>query len=292
MSKIRPKYPVYIPSKGRYDECYTADLMIENDMDFRIVIEQQEYDQYAAKYGEDRLLVLPFSNRGSVIPARNWMKQHSIEEGHAKHWQIDDNITTFQRRYRGRKPHVDGNIALRVTEDFCDRYENVPIAGLNYESFVPIWTKFPPFYLNSRVYSCTLVDNSFPYKWRGRYNEDTDMCLQVLTDGHCTILMNAFCVHKLRTMTVKGGNTDELYGGDGRLEMARSLQRRWPHIVKVRRRFKRPQHIVDWTIFDNKLKRKKGIDIPEGINEYGMQLKQVRDEVHSEKLQEFLEDYK
>ena len=111
-----------------------------------------------------------------------------------------------------------------------DRYTNVGIAGLNYTMFVvphPDGGPKAPFQLNCHVYSCTLFLNSLPYKWRGRYNEDTDICLQVLSGGWCTILMNAFMIDKQRTMTMKGGNSDLLYTGDGRLKMARELQRRW-----------------------------------------------------------------
>ena len=67
------------------------------------------------------------------------------------------------------------------------------------------------------VYSCTLVLNSIPHRWRGEYNEDTDICLQVLADGWCTILVNAYLAKKTHTMKTSGGNTDVLYQGDGRL---------------------------------------------------------------------------
>jgi hypothetical protein len=54
-----------------------------------------------------------------------------------------------------------------------------------YPIYIP--SKGPPFYLNRRVYSITLVNNKTPYRWRGRYNEDTDLCLQVLSNDWCTI---------------------------------------------------------------------------------------------------------
>ena len=145
----------------------------------------------------------------------------------------------------------------------------------------------PPFYLNSRVYSCTLVLNRLPHRWRGRYNEDTDLCLQVLADGWCTVLVNAFLTQKARTMTIKGGNTAALYQGDGRLKMARSLERLWPGVVKTSRRFQRPQHVVydAWRRFDTPLRLKPGVDLAQlpPVDDYGLRLAQVA-EIKSESL--------
>ena len=84
--------------------------------------------------------------------------------------------------------------------------------------------RIPPLMINTRIYSCILIKNDVPYRWRGRYNEDTDLSIRILKDGFCTVLFNAFLAGKSATMTMKGGNTDELYKDDGRLKMAQSLQ--------------------------------------------------------------------
>lgn len=298
--KVLPRYPVYIPSKGRADVCLTADCLARDGVPFYLVVEPQEAEAYAAKYGQDRLLILPFSNLGQgSIPARNWIKEHSTKSGFERHWQIDDNIHDFYRLYKGKRMYCEAGVGLAVTEDFVDRYENIAIAGLSYYMF-GYATKGkgrPPFYLNVHVYSCVLTLNSIPHQWRGRYNEDTDMCLQVLSDGWCTVLMNAFLVGKMQTMKVKGGNTEELYQGDGRLRMARELERNWPGVVSVGRRFERPQHDVKskWQGFDTPLKLKPGIDLEalkkEPVNEYGMKITQFQ-EVQSEELKEWVDRYK
>jgi len=131
----------------------------------------------------------------------------------------------------------------------------------------------PPFQLNTRIYSCILINNDIPHRWRGRYNEDTDLSLRVLKDGWYTILFNAFLCAKITTMTMKGGNTDELYQGDGRLKMALSLQKQHPDVVKVTRKWGRWQHQVDYRRFKhNRLIKKEGVEIPEGVDNYGMKL--------------------
>lgn len=274
-----PRYPLYVPSKGRAHEPLTIRFLLKDGVPFRVVCEPEEAAAYEALVGAERLLVLPESNQG-LIYARNWIKAHASADGYDRHWQLDDNISWILRWYRGKRIPCNAGPALRCVEDFADRYENVAIAGLNYEMFAV--GKAPPFRLNHHVYSCTLTLNRIPHTWRLRYNDDTDMCLQVLADGWCTILVNAFLIHKLPTMVVKGGNTDDLYQGDGRLTMARQLERMWPGVVTTERRFGRPQHVVRaaWKRFDTPLKLKPGVELDQlagaGPNEYGFALEAVK----------------
>lgn len=295
MKRRMPRYPIYVPSKGRHERCYTAKFLDADGVPFRLVVEPQEGKAYASRFGEQRVLVLPFRDKGSVIPARNWIKEHSEAEGHERHWQLDDNIFRTRRWFKGKRVPCRSGAVLALTEDFVERYENVAVAGLNYTMFCvgQNSTPMPPFYLNVRVYSCTLTLNSLPYRWRGRYNEDADYCLQVLAGGWCTILMNAFLVEKQGTMKNPGGNTKELYQGDGRLKMARSLERMWPHVVGIHRRFNRPQHLVrdHWKRFDTALIPREGLDA-EGMpvtDEHGMFPRAVR-EVRSDKVRRMLEE--
>jgi hypothetical protein len=303
--KTLPRYPVYIPSKGRSRYCQTAKALDRDGVPFRLVVEPQEFDGYAARFGPDRLISLPWSGdddrrrefcaargieNGGLIAVRNWIKEHSVADGYERHWQIDDNIHCFYRRWQAQRLPCRAGIALRVCEDFVDRYENVAVAGLNYAMFARERMQYPPFFLNVHVYSCTLILNRIPHRWRLRYNDDTDICLQVLADGWCTVLLNAFVAQKIVTMAIKGGNTTDLYQGDGRLKMARELERRWPGVVTTDRRWKRPQHVVkdQWRHFNTPLKPKAGLTLA-GLspNEYGMTLRTVRP-VQSETLRRLI----
>lgn len=295
-NQVLPRYPVYIPSKGRAHACQTARYLATYNVPFYLVVEPPEADAYAKRFGADQLIVLPFHDLGlGSIPARNFIWEHAISTGAERHWSLDDNIQYFYRRYRGKRIHCDPGIALRVCEDFTDRYENIAISGLNYDMFVPDNERVQPLIINCRVYSCNLTLNSLPFRWRGRYNEDTDLCLQVLSAGWCTVLLNTFMVKKIQTMKVKGGNSDQLYQGDGRLKMARSLERVWPGVVETKRRFHRPQHVVkdSWKRFDTPLRLKPGIDLAQlsKVNEYGMSLTQVADEIKSPRMQGLLKDW-
>lgn len=275
-----PKYPIYIISKGRWESRLTIKALEEMKVSYHVVIEPQEYNKYIEVVDRDKIYILPFSRLGQgSIPARNWVWEHSLSTGAKRHWIIDDNIIGFWRLNNNSKLPVKTGSIFKACEDFIDRYKNVAISGMNYFMFIKNKYKISPFRLNTRIYSCLLIQNDIPYRWRGKYNEDTDLCIRVLKDGWCTILFNAFLIWKVTTMTMQGGNTESLYrADDSRLKMAQSLQEQHPDIVQIKRRWGRWQHVVDYRPFKrNKLIKRSGIIIPEGINNYGMTLaKNVR----------------
>jgi len=274
MARKLPKYPIYVISKGRHDVCHTANFLEKDKVPYHLVVEPQEADLYINKYGKDKVYILPFSNLGQgSIPARNWVWEHSKTIGAEKHWILDDNIRGCYRYYQGKRIYCNSNAAFKCCEEFTDRYENIALSGLNYSTFV-VGAGKKPFYHNVHVYSFILIRNDLKQRWRGRYNEDTDLCLQVLSDNWCTILLNAYCCQKIATMTMKGGNSDQLYKGDGRLKMANSLKRMWPKVVDVTRRFQRPQHkiVFEWRRFDTPLIKKKNLKIKNKKNNVGQKL--------------------
>jgi hypothetical protein len=277
---MNPRYPVYIISKGRWDTQLTATALDGIAVPYRIVVEPQEYDLYANALGADKVLALPFGNLGQGgIPARNWVWERSIAAGAKRHWILDDNIGSFRRLNRNLQIKVSSGAVFRAAEDFVDRYENVAMAGFQYDYFLPSKYRFPPILLNTRIYSCILLDNSISLRWRGRYNEDTDLSLRILKAGLCTVLFNAFIQEKKETMAMRGGNTDELYAGDGRLRMAESLVAQHPDVARVTKKWGRWQHTVNYRPFKrNRLRLRSGVVVPDGIDNYGMVLQERSDD--------------
>ena len=276
-ARCRPRYPVYIPSVGRWERPLTARALDSIGVPHHVVVEPKQYDSYARVLGEERLLVLPedySERRTGSIPARNWIWEHSLAAGHSRHWVIDDNVRGFVRMHRNRRIAVGDAAIFCAAEDFTDRYKNIAFSGFNYQYLTKERDyNFPPYYLNTRVYSIILVNNALPYRWRGRYNEDTDICLRALKDRWCTVLFNAFLADKVTTLLMKGGNTDTVYAtGDKRREFAESLQRQHPDVTKVVWRYNRFHHEVDYRGFArNRLKLKEEYQRPDDP-EYGMKL--------------------
>ena len=280
---MKNRYPIFIPSKGRWDSNQTARALNTLGVHYRVCVEPAEYELYARKIPASQLLKLPenFSERGQAsIPARNWIWDRAIEEGAERYWLLDDNISSFYRTNLNRRIRVTTAAIFACAEDFTDRYENIAFSGFNNVGFVKARNdRIPPFYLNTRIYSMTLINTAVPYRWRGQYNEDTDICLRALKDGWCTIQFNAFLGDKTTTMRMRGGNTDTIYNtGDQRREFAESLKRQHPDVVEVTWKFGRWHHQVDYSPFkSNRLKRKTGVEVLPGVNEYGMKLVFVKD---------------
>lgn len=254
----QPKYPVYIISKGRAYNPLTAKLLDDSGINYLIAVEPQETEEYAKAIGRSRLLVLPFSNLGlGSYPARNFCWEHAKAAGHQKHWLFDDNILHWRKWVNGKRiKWIDVKSALQYVESLT----NTDIAGFEEYNFCPRPTKHP-FKYNCHVYSAMLIRNDLPYRWRLKYNEDVDLCLQVLHNGGSTASCMYYLVNKVATSAkMKGGNQDELYKGNDprkKLLKAKMLEAVWPQYAKTVIRFNRYHHFVDWKVFQKRLKTKK-----------------------------------
>ena len=286
---MNPKHPVYIISKGRWDSRHTSKALDKMNMPYSIVVEDHEYEQYARYINEDKILILPekyLKNYDACTTdqgksngpgaARNFCWENSLEKGATSHWVMDDNIAAFGRINRNLYIHVTSGTIFKAAEDFIERYENIALAGFNYDFLAKAKTQIPPFVKNTRIYSCLLIRNDIPYRWRARYNEDTDLSLRVLKDGWCTVQFNAFIQEKATTQTMKGGNTEAFYEHEGTLNKSKMLQKLHPDVAKVVWKFNRWHHHVDYRPFkNNELIKKKGLRIKKGINNYGMKVVKI-----------------
>jgi hypothetical protein len=274
---IKPKYPIYIISKGRWEKRLTSKYLEWANIDYKIVVEPQEFDNYNKYIDKSKILILPKKylnkNQGG-IPARNFVLEHSKKNKDLRHWILDDNIDGYCRVNDSERTLCKSGAVFRVIEDYVDRYENIKMAGHNYSMFAVPMSMLKPIILNTRIYSSILLSNDIPFEWRGRYNEDTDLSLRILKKGFATVLFNAFTANKLMTLTQKGGNTDTIYSVKDALYLkAKSLQEQHPDVAIVKKRFNRIHHFVDYTPFkDNKPIMKKNIKIPKGNNNYGLKL--------------------
>ena len=191
---------------------------------------------------------------------------------------MDDNIKLFRRYNKNQRIKCYDGTPFKVMEDFVLRYKDVAMAGPNYVMFVTDRDAdhYPPFTVNTRIYSCNLIRIDVPFRWRGRYNEDTDLSLRALKDGWCTIQFNAFLQEKATTQTIRGGNSEEFYDKEGTYKKSKILKEMHPDVASVVWRFNRWHHHVNYKRFKlNKLVRKKGLIVPQGVNNYGMVLKKI-----------------
>ena len=296
--KIQPKYPIYVITKGRWEKTLTIDTLEEMDIDFNICVEPSEYDNYISnpKIDKNKVIKLPenFSERKQGgIPVRNFVWQHSIDNGHKKHWIIDDNIDGFFRWNENIQKRVKDGVVFRVMEDYSDMFKNLGLVSCQYASFVPgIDNGRGAVIRNTRTYSCILIntellDTRLEERWRGTYNEDTDLTLRVLSTGDlCTANFNSLLSGKQTTGTMKGGNTTTIYEfGEDKEENTKftglqkkfdELKENWGDIIKFtnkKHKDGRPHHHISYTkLFKQPLILKDGIKREPKVNNYNMKL--------------------
>lgn len=256
--------PLYIVTKGRADSRLTSKALTAQGVPHYLVVEPQEVDAYRRASAGTLATVLPldmsYKGRYELCddlgltkstgpgPARNFSWDHSIANGHAWHWVMDDNIKSFRRLHNGAKIKVSSQVFWQAMEDFVMRYSNVAMAGPNYSMFAyeADSSTIKPFVPNTRIYSCNLIRNDVPFRWRGRYNEDTILSLDMLKAGWCTIQFNAFLQDKVRTQTLGGGNTAEFYAKEGTAPKSEMLVRVHPDCTRLVKKYGRSHHVIDY----------------------------------------------
>ena len=293
MSANNPQFPLFIPTKGRADSRLTAKVLEEMGVFYTVVVEEQEYDTYAEHINKKKILVLDKKYQDDYDtcdelgntkskgpgPARNFIWDYSIKQGHKWHWVMDDNIKLFRRWNKNKRIKCYDGTPFKVMEDFCLRYKNIAMAGPNYSFFViDKWGyKYGPFTVNTRIYSCNLIRNDVPFRWRGRYNEDTDLSLQMLKAGWCTVQFNVFLQEKTNTQVLKGGNTDAFYAKEGTIPKSQMQVKLHPDVSKLTWRYGRWHHHVNYNKFkrENRLILRDDVVIKQGVNDYGLTLKKM-----------------
>jgi hypothetical protein len=284
-----PRHPIYIVSKGRWESRLTHKWLCRMKVPHSIVVEPQEREAYERVINREWCTVLTldmtYKERYEVCDefgltrspgsgaARNFAWEHSIARGAKWHWLMDDNIDGFYRLNHNLKTPCNSGAIFAAMEDFCGRYDNVTMGGPNYFMFASRKSVMPAFVANTRIFSCNLIRNDAPYRWRARYNEDLDLSLRMLKDGNCTILFNAFLQYKAPTQTIKGGN-EELYkfGTKAKSEM---IERLHPDVARVTFKFNRWHHEVNYGPFKaNRLRERADLPAFAGVDNYGMILEQ------------------
>lgn len=270
-SLTTPEFPIFIPSKSRAESALTPRFFDIIKVPYRLIVEESQYKQYSEHFDKSKLIVLPqeyldnydtcdeLGNTKSKGPgaARNFAWDTSIDEGFKWHWVMDDNILNFGRLNKNQRVPVGDGFILRAMEDFVQRYKNVAMAGPNYFMFLPSRNARPPFTLNTRIYSCNLIRNDVPFRWRGRYNEDTDLSLMMLKAGWVTVQFNAFYQWKVTTQLLGGGNTEAFYASEGTLPKSKMLVDMHPDVARLSFKFSRWHHYVDYSGFKQQLVRDK-----------------------------------
>lgn len=289
---LNNRYPIYIPSKGRWDSSSTARLFLSKGIPVNVVVTEAEEDNYRASLGSASVITLPFDGYGMehLSRVRNWIKELSTSKGEKRHWQFDDDLLGLHRRYKGIRIKCDPEIALKIAEDFTDRYDNIAISGFSLFSNIRDDNQLPPFNINVGLVSNQLILNSIPCKFRPTYGEDLDICIQSLLEGYCTIRFNAFIGQFQKGQGGnKAGGLYDLYHSDATYNLASILEKSWPKIVKVKKVYgSLPKITVKWSLFNNKLIPSSSYS---STIDYKIKLSKTGDKINDHFLQSLVEEY-
>ena len=271
--KLKLKYPLFVVSKGRTTRelWHSSFTLSQCGVDHYLVVEPQEKELYEKNFGWDKhvtILELDMTYKEKYDFIDNYGLDCGVGPGAARNFCMDyaknvlkvkkchicdDNIDAWLMRVNGRRLLVRSPLPLVALERFADRYDNVALAGLNYGGFVVGEGYYPAYTTNTRIYSMTLFDLDLAPYQRGNWNEDTINSLDVLDKGLCTIQLNAFMGEKLTTQKKGGGNTKEFYLEQGTTPKSQLLADVYPQYAKIKYKFHRVHHEVDYSGFTQPL---------------------------------------
>lgn len=260
-------YPIFIISKGRfyrnkkYQKPKTAEYLEMINVDYKIVVEPQEADEYAKSISKNKIIILPDEylnkNQGS-IPVRNFVHHYNKKKEEKAYWILDDNIIDYIWVDNNERYKVRDTFAFKFVEDLMNNYDNVYLAGHQYKMFSPPTDYRNNIQHNLRVFSSILIRTDIPTLnengdiWRGKYNEDVDLSLRILKLGLPTILSNVLTADKLQTGG-KGGNEeiyleDDNHSGEAK---SNSLLEHHEDCINIVKRYGRVHHKIKTELFEN-----------------------------------------
>lgn len=232
--------PIFIPSKGRPNDCFVSRLLSRLNTPHTIVVEPQDFNQYNQVHQDNPLvniMSLDENNQG-LSYARNFIKAYCAFDKIDFHWQIDDDVTRFSVKDfygSGKNVGIKTRQALLAEMENVERHamkhHNVPLAGLR--DMIFNWTQKEYISLNKQVASVMFIRSDSPYSFSPEMIEDTDFALQVLFNGECTVIHNWFNYSKKpnkSTGGLEGGQNTERYDA-----LVKNLVMKWKDVLKLRR---------------------------------------------------------
>lgn len=225
------KYSIYIPSKGRASHCLTAQLLRIAGLRFTIVVEPDDYDEYACYYNDDNLHVLKKNGQGLPY-SRNSILKLSRKRGEFGHWQMDDDIRKFKVRQGDKNVDLNPRISVSNVEKIFDSYKDLSVIAHRYTSFA--FSQTSDFTYNNNPCSSILLRNDVNALWKKGTVDDADFALQILAQGGTTIIANRQLIDTVPHNKQKGGLTDSTAAEDGRRARFVQLAKTWPDGFSIR----------------------------------------------------------
>ena len=235
------RYPIYIPTFDRPNNLTSRELS-RLKVPHTVVKKTHDPTEFKHKSESVERFIDVDDRTFSSTEQRNAALDDAQKNGHEYAWLFDDNIRTFRLLSEGRKIHV-GRDAISLVEQMMACCENVAIGGMEYTHHLRPNMKKPAFMMNRLIYSAMLV--RVDYRFEGLWNEDVDICIRAMQNGHGTFKTNCVTCDKVPTGRAKGGN-QKLYSGKGHIRKTVYLRRKYPDMVNIVNKYGRYAHQMKW----------------------------------------------
>jgi hypothetical protein len=258
---------IYIISKGR-PQCKTAQTLTKMNYSGEWFIvcgnNDETIPEYQNKWGKNRILIFDWyeevkhsnllDNFGvekmssGAVPVRNATRRIARERGELRHWQFDDDYSSFR--------HINKNLTKNETIKsgiFFEKELN-KIATFAYEcnlnnvGFSLGMESFPEMVktVSKRVFNAHNMPTDEKFMtWRGRMNDDLINALDVFHTGGYEMSFKFMTLMLAPTQSEKGGNTD-IYETEGTVRKTAYAVMIEPKHCKLKIKYGRHHHEVNW----------------------------------------------
>ena len=268
---------IYIISKGR-PKCRTAYTLQRMNYpgEWFIVCGNNDdtIPEYKKNWGEDKILVFDWHEEvktsdlldnfgvekmgSGAVPVRNATRKIAKERGEVRHWQFDDDYSSFRHISKDLKKHISIHNGHFFEQELLKIAQFAYKSKLNNAGFCLGMESFPEMVktFSKRVFNAHNLptDEKLFTKWRGRMNDDLINALETYKKGGREMAFKFMTLMLAPTQSEKGGNTD-IYELSGTVRKTAYSVLIEPKYTKLVIKFGRYHHKVDWNGITPKLIR-------------------------------------
>lgn len=200
--------PLLIPSKNRADS-KLFNLLAKDNINFKIVIEPQDENNYRNKGWDKNLLLLPENNRGLVY-SRNFILNYARKNNIEWLWMCDDDVKGFYQTINNKNQSISPLTAFNLAEEKFISRKNIAQCSMEYQQYA--WSQKKDIITNSYcdVVVCININNTIGINYRQQVilKEDRDFTLQCLSLGYDVIRTGKISFGCPKNGSNKGGLYD------------------------------------------------------------------------------------
>lgn len=219
------KYPIYISSKGRAQTATTMDIIEAYGLDYTLVVDPRENEEYSFQFPVARVISPPFDDLG-IGMQRQVSLEHARRAGHAALWQIDDDVKAIKKDNK----ETDFKKAL---EYFEERFDSEHIGIISPQFQQAVWRQKELDTVNGQcpcIITLTRTTEPVNYDTELPMCEDLDLMFKFIKLGWDCIMDNryGFECKPYGKITGKVGGIE--YREDQLTKTQRILDARYPGI--------------------------------------------------------------